>query len=85
MSVIQLNQTAEALGPETVALAASAFETAWSTLEKGFRSEIQALGSDLTRSIMARRIVSTIGQGERDLTRLQQDALAYMKLKSWTS
>ena len=67
-----------AFDPDTVALLASAFETAWDTVKKSgspLAADDQAAS---TRELLAKRIIATAQKGERDTQRLVDDALAHL-------
>jgi len=67
-----------AFDPDTVALLASAFDTAWNTVKKSgspLAADDQAAS---TRELLAKRIIATAQKGERDRQRLVDDALAHL-------
>ena len=67
-----------AFDPDTVALLASAFETAWDTVKKSgspLAADDQAAS---TRELLAKRVIATAQKGERDRQRLVDDALAHL-------
>ena len=67
-----------AFEPDTVALLASAFDTAWEAVKKSgspLAAEDQAAA---TREALARRIIEAGKKGERDMQRLVDDALAHL-------
>jgi hypothetical protein len=64
-----------AFDPDTTALLASAFDTAWDTVKKSgsaFAADDQARS---TRELLAKCIIEMAQQGERDRQRLVDDAL----------
>ena len=67
-----------AFDPDTVALLASAFDTAWNTVKKS-GSPLAADGQAAsTRELLAKRIIEMGHKGERDGRRLVDDALAHL-------
>src|SRR5258708_7892359 len=63
-----------AFDPDTIALLASAFDTAWETVKKSdsaFAADSQA---ESTRELLAQRIIATARKGERNEQRLVSDA-----------
>jgi hypothetical protein len=67
-----------AFDPDTIAILAAAFETAWDTVRKSgspLAADDQAAS---TRERLAKRIVAMAQQGERDRQRLVDDALAHV-------
>jgi hypothetical protein len=69
-----------AFDPDTVALFASAFDTAWDTL-KTSRSPLAVDGqADSTRELLAKHIIEMAQKGERDGQRLANEALAHLAL-----
>ena len=67
-----------AFDPDTVALLASAFDTAWNTVKKS-GSPLAADGqAAATRELLAKRIIEMGHKGERDGQRLVDDALAHL-------
>ena len=69
-----------AFDPDTVALLASAFDTAWNTVKKS-GSPIAADGQAAsTRELLAKRIIEMGHKGERDGRRLVDDALAHLAI-----
>jgi hypothetical protein len=67
-----------AFDPDTVALLASAFDTAWDTVKKS-GSPLAADGQAAsTRELLAKRIIEMGQKGERDGQRLVHDALAHL-------
>jgi hypothetical protein len=67
-----------AFDPETVVLLASAFDTAWETVRKSGSPMARDDHADETRDRLAKRIVATAQDGERDHQRLVDDALAHL-------
>ena len=67
-----------AFDSNTTTLLASAFDTAWDTVKKSgspLAADDQAAS---TREVLARRIIETGQQGERDRQRLVEDALDHL-------
>ena len=65
-------------GPETTALLASAFDSAWDTIKKSgspLAADDQAAS---TREVLAKRIIEMGQRGERDQQRLVDDALDHL-------
>ena len=64
--------------PEATNILTAAFDTAWQTL----RTSGDVLAADYraasTRELLAKRIIETARQGERDPIRLADDALAHL-------
>ncbi len=64
--------------PEATNILSAAFDTAWLTL----RTSGDVLAADYraasTRDLLAKRIIETARQGERDPIRLADDALAHL-------
>lgn len=65
----------EAFDPETTALLASAFDTAWDTIQCCRSSAATADGAESTREQLAKYIIATARDGERDPHRLVERAL----------
>jgi hypothetical protein len=61
--------------PETMNILTSAFDAAWNVIEESGAS----LANDAsTKELLAKRIIETASRGERDPTRLADDALAHL-------
>lgn len=70
-----------AFDSETVALLASAFETAWDTLKtSGSPLAVDARAAS-TRELLARHIIGMAQNGERDRQRLVDDTLAWLAVR----
>ena len=67
-----------AFDPDTVALLASAFETAWDTVKQSGSPLAADDRAASTRELLAKRIIATAQKGERDRQRLVDDALAHL-------
>jgi hypothetical protein len=70
-----------AFDPDTVALLAAAFDSAWDTVKKSGSPLASDGQAESTRELLARRIIELGHKGERDKKRLVDDALAYLTLK----
>jgi hypothetical protein len=62
--------------PETIGLLTGAFEDAWRSLDRG-----DGIGpdTDAIREMLARHIITLAQTGERDVIRLRDGAVAYVK------
>jgi hypothetical protein len=67
-----------AFEPETVALLAAAFDTAWDTVKKSGSPLASEDKAAATRQVLARRILERGKGGERNLHRLVEDALGHL-------
>jgi hypothetical protein len=67
-----------AFEPHTIALLASALETAWDTVRKSGSPLADDDHAASTRDVLAKRIIEMAKQGERDPQRLVDDALAHL-------
>jgi hypothetical protein len=65
-------------GPETTALLASAFDTAWDTIKKSGSPLAADDKAASTREVLAKRIIEMGQRGERDRQRLVDDALYHL-------
>ena len=70
--------TGAAFEPHTIALLASAFETAWETVKKSGSPLAADDHAASTRELLAKRIIEMGKKGERDPQRLVDDALAHL-------
>jgi len=64
--------------PETAALLASAFDTAWDTIKKSGNPLAANDQAASTREVLAKRIIEMGQRGERDQQRLVDDALDHL-------
>ena len=64
--------------PDTTTLLASAFDSAWETVKKSGSPLAADENAATTRDLLAKRIIKTGQQGERDRQRLVDDALAHL-------
>ena len=67
-----------AFEPDTVALLASAFDTAWDTVKRSGSPLATEDRAAATREALARHIIEAGKEGERDVRRLVDDALAHL-------
>ena len=70
-----------AFDSDTVALLASAFETAWDTLKTSGSPLAADAQAASTRELLARHIIGMAQKGERDPQRLAADALAQLAVR----
>ena len=63
--------------PETIRTLTAAFEDAWRTLEGNGSIGPDA---DTKRDQLARRIIASAQAGERDMAKIRDDAVAFMRL-----
>jgi hypothetical protein len=59
----------------------SAFEFAWQSLKVMESPLTEPSRADQTKQELARRIIATAEAGERDVDRLQEDAVAFVQAK----
>jgi hypothetical protein len=68
-----------AFDPETTRILTTAFDKAWDK----FKSSGHALAGDAcapsTRALLAKRIIETAQRGERNIDRLVEDGMTYLK------
>jgi hypothetical protein len=69
-----------AFDPDTVALLASAFDTAWDTLKTSGSPLAADSQAASTRELLAKHIIEAAQKGERDGQRLVNEALAHLAL-----
>jgi tartrate dehydratase beta subunit/fumarate hydratase class I family protein len=78
MSIVPLLTSAGFFDPEATKLLTAAYDTAWQML----RTSGNVLAADFraasTRDLLAKRIIETGSQGERNPLRLADDALAFL-------
>jgi transposase len=67
-----------AFEPDTVALLAAAFDAAWDTVKRSGSPLAAEDRAAATREVLARRIIEAGTNGERDVKRLVDDALAHL-------
>jgi hypothetical protein len=67
-----------AFDAETVALLASAFDTAWDTVKRSGSPLAAEDRAAATREAIARHIIEAGKTGERDVRRLVEDALGHL-------
>ena len=67
-----------AFEPDTVALLASAFDTAWDTVKRSGSPLAAEDRAAATREALARRIIEAGKKGERNVQRLVDDALGHL-------
>lgn len=67
-----------AFEPDTVALLASAFDTAWDTVKRSGSPLAAEDRAAATREALASYIIEAGKKGERDVRRLVDDALAHL-------
>jgi hypothetical protein len=65
--------------PKTISAMGLAFEMSWQTLMVSGRVLVASFRADQTREALALRIIDTAATGERDVTRLRDDAVAYVQ------
>jgi hypothetical protein len=63
---------------EVIEILASAFESAWTSIEKSGSSLASPRYKRAAQEIMAERIIETAQRGERDRARLSEDAVTYL-------
>jgi hypothetical protein len=78
MPIVRLLGSDDFFDPEATNILTAAFDTAWQML----RTSGNVLAADYraasTRELLAKRIIETARQGERDPMRLADDALAHV-------
>ena len=78
MPIVQLLTSAGFFDPEATKILTAAYDTAWQML----RTSGNVLAADFraasTRELLAKRIIETGSQGERNPLRLADDALAFL-------
>jgi len=67
-----------ALDPETVGILVATFDDAWKCVEDSGASFVSDAHAEATREILALRIIDMARLGERDVYRLQQDAVLHL-------
>jgi hypothetical protein len=75
MSILKL-LGAHSFDVNTTMVLASAFDTAWLSLQKSGGARVSDNQSPATRELLARRIIEIAEHGERDRERIVNDALA---------
>ena len=71
-----------AFDPETAHLLAATFQNAWESLTARGDRLADPLKAAHCREMLAKRIIELAQRGERDSTRLCDDALAYLREQS---
>ena len=64
-------------------LLAAAFENAWESLTARSDRLAHPLKAAHSREVLAKRIIDLAQRGERDSIRLRDDALAYLRIKTY--
>jgi hypothetical protein len=67
-----------AFDPEVVEILASAFESAWASIEKSGSALASPRYKRAAQEILAKHIIETAQGGERDRQRLADDAVTYL-------
>jgi len=67
-----------AFEPEVIEVLASAFENAWAAIEKSGSALASPRYRRVAQEILAKRIIETAQRGERDQSRLSDDAVTYL-------
>ena len=67
-----------AFNPEAANAMAEAFHAAWQSLKDCGSVDAAPYKADRAREVLAMRIIATASGGERDVTRLRDDALTHL-------
>ena len=78
MPVVQLLTSDGFFDPEATNILTAAFDTAWQMLKTSGNVLAADYRAASTRELLAKRIIETARQGERDPIRLADDALAHL-------
>ncbi len=76
--------TSTAFDPEATKTLVSAFDTAWSVLQRSGSTLAAKENAIVTREALAKRIIAMGRTGGRDRQRLVNDALAHVGNSKWT-
>lgn len=68
----------EPFDAQTADTMAAAFSSAWSDLTQAGQAPATGPAAERMREVLALRIIDRAGQGERDLDRLRDDAIAFV-------
>jgi hypothetical protein len=69
--------------PEVTAAMQAAFQAAWRRLKDSGSVLAAPFKADLTRKVLALRIIATARSGEHDIDRLRDDALMHVHNGGW--
>jgi hypothetical protein len=78
MPIVPLLSNDGFFDPAATKILIAAFDTAWQTLKTSGNVLAADYKSAATRELLARRIIETARQGQRDPTRLVDDALVHL-------
>jgi hypothetical protein len=78
MPIVQLLTSAGFFDPATTKILTAAFDTAWQMLKTSGSVLAADFRAASTRELLAKRIIETGSQGERNAIRLAEDALAHL-------
>jgi hypothetical protein len=78
MPIVQLLTSSGFFDPEATKILTVAFDTSWQMLKTSGNVLAADFRAGSTREFLAKRIIETARQGERDPIRLAEDALAYL-------
>jgi hypothetical protein len=78
MPIIRLITSAGFFDPEATKVLTAAFDTAWQMLKTSGNVLAADFRAAATRELLAKRLIETGRDGERDPLRLVEDALAYL-------
>jgi hypothetical protein len=79
MPITPLLKSDSFFDPEATKILTGSFDTAWQMLKTSGSVLAAGYRSASTRELLAKRIIETAHQGERDPMRLVDDALAYVE------
>ena len=78
MPIVPLLTSAGFFDPQTTKILTAAFDTAWQILKTSGNVLAADFRATSTRELLAKRIIETGSQGERNPLRLAEDALAFL-------
>ena len=85
MPIVPLLASAGFFDPATTKILTAAFDTAWQTLKTSGSVLAADFRAASTRELLAKRIIETGRQGERNPLRLAEDALAHLQIQTETA
>jgi hypothetical protein len=86
MPILQLLTTSAGyFDPEATKILTAAYDTAWQMLKTSGNVLAADFRAASTRELLAKRIIETGSQGERDPFRLAEDALAHLQIQTETA
>ena len=65
-------------GPDEGRILIKAFDDAWSTVKASRCPAVEQTGDEVVRRLLAKRIIATAGNGERNPIHLVNDAIGYL-------